>query len=340
MSFRFHVFSARPCYDFLSPERLPTATQELMSSEKYGKLDGEKGHTVGGLKFEQLGRRSRDPKLIQQKDLPDRWLKPHRFWSEYLSMVAHPDYRGPWFGFAPYRVRLDLPEQGGLDKPKLLHVTKVFFDDAIAKYKGVDRITAFPKAYLTPLGWTSAVSFELASKPGKSFPLDAALALAYRMRKDTAYSIRGGPASDLQSALIALHRTIRNALLGPGKPTLQEVNIHEYIVASPVDFDGQQIFDGNSELDVAAVLHMLDAKGQVPADRRLITLDLRFAVVTAFNRGSFLVVRGISTGTSEERQPARCALSNFKNALMMAAIMQRYHQSAPAHPAAQQMRQE
>jgi hypothetical protein len=318
-AFRVHWFSPRHCFDFLIPERLTDFGRETLNQSNYYSSDKVQPDFL----LKRLGRRSRKIRYLQAQD---KRLKPHRFWSEYLSNVASDDYRGTWFGLAP--LRFEFRDKVG--QPLLRANRK----DALSSNHGIEDIRAYPKAYLCPIGWTVGVVADIRG----AFSLSDTPAMVKWLRTQPSFSCEGRTLR-LDDSLGVLHDKVRTSLISNNAPfPLIDPALDTYIVASPITFEGQADFDGGSfTLDSGLVFELLTG-GRITYPKMLIKPGLRSITVTVMRRGTLLLTQVLEL----DSPTARCALSNLKNSLMMLALMQRFHNSAQGHKSTQvqKMREE
>src|ERR1035441_5508856 len=78
-TFRLHWYATVPCCDLVLPQALSQTGREVFNSEKYYAKNAE----FSDFYLSRLGRRSRVVRTLGRVQ-----LKPHRFWSMYMSEVA------------------------------------------------------------------------------------------------------------------------------------------------------------------------------------------------------------------------------------------------------------
>jgi hypothetical protein len=315
--FRIHWFAVRPCFELVSSRSLSRFGAGVLHPRHYYEAKTN-DHSLFTLS--RLGRRSQFTRTVNGKK-----LKPHKFWSLYMSDVASEHFRGAWNGLAPMHFHFK-PEPG----KKLLALLPEINLRPDKLLAGVTKIRAFPKAYLCPAGWIVAISAEIEG----AFPFNTLPSLIDRLRTQKVFLYKGSPAA-LKDVLREMHLVIRGALLDRDEPQVED-NLAIYSVSSPVAFQEQLSFDPMGEqLDLQAILAIV-GEGPPPAEnRRLVTPGPNNIAVTAFNRGTMLITRGSGS-------PPECALSNLKNLLLMTVFMQKYHQRSFGHsdPEVLSMREE
>src|SRR5258708_12375519 len=102
--FRIHWFAVRPCFELASSSRsLSKFGAGVLHPGRYYE-DKTNDHSLFSLST--LGRRSQVTRRVNGKK-----LKPHKFWSLYMSGVASEGFRGVWNGLAPMHFQFK-PESG------------------------------------------------------------------------------------------------------------------------------------------------------------------------------------------------------------------------------------
>lgn len=318
--FRLHWHATVPCFDLLSTEASSQSGRELFSSHKYYESDIE----TSDLQLYRLGRRAQVNRQVGKVR-----LRPHRFWGTYMSAVAAHEFRGAWWGLAPFRVvfkrragkhALCLP-------PKFTIAVQTPSPSEV-------RVRAYPKAYIWPIGWTVGVVIQIEG----AVNLSEVPAILDELRSATVFLARG-QLTTLNDGIVGLDAIIRSAFLRKDVSRYAET-LNLYSTSSPISFDGQRSFDGLAvDLDLPCISSIIGSGAMVPDDRRILTRTPDKVAITAFNRGTFQVTGMRPKHETNERSPA-CALSNLKNALLMTSLMQKYHQKATGRndPATLEMR--
>jgi hypothetical protein len=301
---RLHWFTARPCFDLLNPEGRTPFANSFLSEDRYYKED------VNGtnIRLRRLGRRSR----VERRLDDDHSFEPHGFWSLYMTLVAHPDYRGVFRGLAPMRVVF------GADKEAPL----LRIDPAFAATVMNARLRVYPNCYLFPIGWTAGVVIQADG----DVPLDESCKLTERLRTEKVFLWRGRQAS-LDEVLDRLHETIRGELVVKRGAHNSVDTTKPYLVMSPLRFDGQESFWGSTPVDRERMATAL-AEGPLPEGKPpLTTPNTSMLTITVLNRGTFLMAR---RPEHEENVPG-CSSSNLKNSLLITTLMQKFHQNSRGH---------
>jgi hypothetical protein len=342
--FRIHWLSVRSCFDFLSAHSLSPLGKQLLNPEHYYKADLDDPL----LRITRLGRRSHSVRTIYL-DGKKVLLDPHGFWRKYMTNVAADEYRGHWFGLAPMRVQFkDLPEA------RLLRVRPEFLRQVLATSPAGTKIRVFPKAYLFPIGWAVGVVVGVeipAREPDSetnSLTLDTTSSLVRRLRADEAFLFQNGAAT-LDGVLQQLHALVGGRLLSKYRNDVSRDAINVYGVSSPVSFEEQEKFNGDTPVDVARIGSLVTGDPLISTFQPLVTRSSHIFALTVFNRGTVLISASDPKGCGEqdndelsiERSPA-CLLSGMKGALLMTNVMQKFHQAARGHanPAVRDMREQ
>jgi hypothetical protein len=336
-TFRIHWFSVKPCFDFLSARTLSPLGQQLLSPEHYSRADIDHLH----VRLTRLGRRSHFVRTVYV-DGKKVLLDPHGFWHKYMTNVAAVQYRGPWLGLAPMRLQFkDLPEA------RLLRVRPEFLRQVREASPAITRLSAFPKAYLFPIGWAVGVVVGIevsARQPDSRLPsltLETAPSLVKRLRIDEAFLFQNAAAT-LDGVLQQLHGLVGSRLLDRYPNDVSRDAVNAYSVSSPVDFEEQEKFDGDTLADIAGTGSLITGDPLVSTIQPLVTRSRHVLALTVFNRGTVLISAPDPKGSDNkviERSPS-CLLSGMKGALLMTDMMQKFHQTARGHsnPAVRDMR--
>ncbi|HEV2989067.1 MAG TPA: hypothetical protein VG759_11555 [Candidatus Angelobacter sp.] len=274
----------------------------------------------------RLGRR------CQYDRQADTRFRAHKFWSAYMSRVAAPDYRGPWWGLAPLRADFkDNPQQ------RLLRLKKDIL--GLGQTAGVNlslKLKAFPKFHLCPIGWAVGIVVDVEGDiQFETLPLLVNLlrttpAFIYRNQKDPL---------QLEQVLTGMHRVVRDTLLVTDRRHPANEMAKSYIVCAPVSFQDQVNFAGDEKVDLSLILRILEQEPALFDDtKRLVSPTPRSLTVTRFNRGTMRITARLR---AEDHQSPECALSNLKNCLLMTALMEQFHSDASGHvsPFVQKMRE-
>lgn len=309
---RLHWFSARPCFSLLDPGPSTPFAKQFMNEEKYYSED-EAHPPLFDLR--RLGRRFQKERHVGKDAFSQQIYRPHGFWSIYMSRVAHPDYQGAWKGLAPMRFLFR-----GKPSAPLVRILPQF---AASLQPQIQHLRAYPTCYLFPIGWAVGI---VAQAEGE-FPLDAVPALVDRLRHEPAFLGRGGISLPLDRLLRGLHEVIREEFLGPRSSQTLEQDGNPYLVVSPLKFDDQGSFQGQTLQDADGIAAMLAGAPLTDGKKPLITPGNGSIAITALNRGTFVMA---SLPELESHVPG-CSSSNMKNALLITTLMQKFHQTSLGH---------
>jgi hypothetical protein len=309
---RLHWFSARPCFQLLDPAAGAPFARKFMCEEQYYREDQAHPPLFD---LRRLGRRFQEERHVGKDAFSQQVYRPHGFWSIYMSRVAHPDYQGVWKGLAPMRFLFR-----GKPSAPLVRIRPEFAESLKPQ---VQHLRAYPTCYLFPIGWAVGIVVQaegevaLANVPG----------VVDRLRREPAFLGRGGIPLPLDRLLRGLHEVIREEFLGPRTSSTLEQDGNPYLVASPLKFDDQGSFQGQTLLDADGITAMLAGGPLANEKKLLITPGNGSIAMTALNRGTFVMA---SLPELEPRVPG-CSSSNMKNALLITTLMQKFHQISLGH---------
>jgi len=301
---RLHWFTARPCFDLLNPAGRTPLANTFLSEDRYyqGDVNGEH------FSLRRLGRRFQ----VERRVDDDRKFEAHGFWGLYMSRVAHPDYRGIWRGLAPMRVVF-----GRDKKAPLLRV-----DPAFAGTVTKARLRVYPNCYLFPIGWTAGVVIQADG----NVPLDECCKLTERLRTEKAFLWQGRQVR-LDDVLDRLHEMIRGELVVKREAHNSGDTTKPYLVVTPLGFDGQGSFWGNTPVDRERIATMLAGGPLSEGKTPLTTPNTSMLTITVLNLGTFLMSRL----PEHEANVPGCSSSNLKNSLLITTIMQKFHENSRGH---------
>ena len=302
---RLHWFSVRPCFDLLNPDARTASANTFLSEDLYYTRD----HSCPGFEVRRLGRRFQEERRIGQMI-----YRPHGFWAVYMSRVAGEDYRGLWRGLAPMRIQLNQQSN------PCVRIQSTFVDTLSPE---LVTIRAFPNCYLFPIGWTAGIVVEATGQ----FSLDTCTRLVQGLRREQVFQCRDGGVVSLDMLLRGMHDTIRKEFVNSRPAQRGEEAANPYLVALPLVFDDQGSFWGDIQVPKDTLATML-AGGPLPEDKQpLITRDVRSLNLTVLNRGTFV----LSARPEHDWNVPGCACSNFKNALLITMLMQKFTQNSFGH---------
>ena len=308
-TFRLHWYATVPCCDLVLPQALSQTGREVFNSEKYYAKNAE----FSDFYLSRLGRRSRVVRTLGRVQ-----LKPHRFWSMYMSEVADDKARGAWFGLAPYRVLFK--SQGG----KSVFCLPPKFTVPVTSPQPSDvKVSAYPKAYVWPIGWTVGVVLQIEGL----FGLSEVPTILDQLRTAPVFLAEGRTTTLLQG-ITELDAMIRNGILQKDAAAPVEA-LKLYSTSGPIVFEGQPSFHGlDVALDLSLVSNIIGAGPSVQDNRRILTPAPANIAMTIFNRGTFQVTGLLDRADKTNEKSPACALSNLKNALLMSSIILKYHQKS------------
>jgi hypothetical protein len=301
---RLHWFTARPSFDLLNPAGRTPFANTFLSEDRYYQTDVKGEH----FRLRRLGRRFQMERRLDE----DHNFEAHGFWSLYMSRVAHPDYRGIWRGLAPMRVVF-----GGDKEAPLLRL-----DPTFARTSTKARLRVYPNCYLFPIGWTAGMVIQADG----NVPLEECCDLAERLGTEKAFLWRGRQAC-LNDVLDRLHEMIRGELVVTRGAHNSGETTKPYLVLTPLRFDGQESFWGNTLVDRERITTMLAGGPLSEGKAPLTTPNTSMLTITVLNRGTFLMSRL----PEHEANVPGCSSSNLKNSLLITTIMQKFHQNSRGH---------
>lgn len=242
-----------------------------------------------------------------------------------MENVASNDFCGRWNGLAPMRFEFT-------NHPVVLMALQPGFKFQVDQPQRAQvEVQAYPKAYLFPTGWVVGMVLEFRGK----FLLSETQKMVEDIRSKPLF-LYNGKHDTLEEALLDLNDLVRSALLVQNRHA-QEAHLEVYTVCSPISFEGQEFFDGReTDLDFPVIRQILGAD-TTDDGRQVVTHCPATLTISVFNRGTILFTRRRTPKKVQaelaqriSREPA-CGLSNLKNLLMIAAVMQKFHESAKGY---------
>jgi hypothetical protein len=308
-TFRMELFWVQVCPELLDPQALSEFGRQMLDRGSYQSAGGE----TSSISLSPMGRRFRRPHMAQ-----GTVRKPHQFWASYYANVSPPERQ--WFGLAPFRVQFR--------QHKLLRVNQAFVSGL--RLPGLTRASVFPSAYLCPVGWSVGLTIDL--EGNLAFSDVAASSTWLTSQSHKPFLCYGQPASS-EFALRTMSTTIRRSLVrGDGS----YVHFWPYLVASPIVYlDQPKHFLSLSKNEIQAILGLLIRRPTSTSRPYASMFDANSFSMTVFNYGTFLL-------TANRGRVASCWLSNLKNAIMMATLIEAFLRSTrfDEHPQVTQMRSE